>query len=391
MTLVGGIIFLVILAPGLFWLLEVILGLVPRKTGVVTSETLSSVILIPAHNEELVIDATLKSLSKELEANDHVLVIADNCGDNTAGIVRFHNMAVTERFHDTQKGKGFALAHGVAEIALRGLSPDVVVVLDADCELQAGGLARLKQAAKHSPVQGRYLLTAPKGASAKQKVSAFAIYIKNHVRLLGLARMGGSVPITGSGFAAPYKLFESADLASGEIVEDMKLGCDWANANHFTRYEPDVYVTSPLPTADADADTQRQRWEHGHVSIIRRYMPKLMKEAFKQWRLDYFVTALDMAVPPLISMVGAYGLMMLLFAIFSIKLSLILFMLLSLISLSLFVINVRAKPSFLKKDDVVGLFKFALSKFGLYRKLMSGEKSGWVKTKRDSSVDADKQ
>lgn len=390
-VLIGWTIFWLLLVPGLVWLIEVMLGIIPAREIKTSEQAVSAVILIPAHNEDQVIKATLNGLAAQLTERDQVLVIADNCSDDTANIVRECGMQVAERFHETERGKGFALAYGVAQIAKREWQPDVVIVLDADCEILAGGLAKLKLAAVASPVQGRYLLTAPEGAGPKQKVSAFAIYVKNHIRLLGLARLGGSVPITGSGFGAPYELFQGANLASGEIVEDMKLGCDWAFANHFTRYAPQVHILSPLPTNDKDADTQRQRWEHGHVSIIKRYMPRLLLAAFKRLRFDYLFTALDMAVPPLTSMVAAYGLLALLLLPLYWQASLIVFGYVFCVLLMLALVNLLAKPRLLNADDIAGLFTFAASKLTLYRKLVRGEKSGWVKTKRDSSVDADKQ
>lgn len=381
---ITGLVVAILLVPGLFWLLEVLVGLFPVKQVKQLDQNITAVILIPAHNEEQVIKSTLHSLSVQLGDGDHVLVIADNCTDKTAEVAIQCGMAVTERIHDRQRGKGFALAHGVAEIAKRNWAPQVVLVLDADCELLPEALSQLKYVAAESPVQGRYLLIAPEGAGPKQKVSAFAIYIKNHIRLLGLARLGGSVPITGSGFGAPYALFKIAELASGEIVEDMKLGCDWAFLGHFTRYAPDARILSPLPLSDKDADTQRQRWEHGHVSIIRRYMPKLLAEAAKRLRLNYLLTALDMAVPPLTSMVAAYVLMALALLLVSWLHATAVAVYIVFVMMSLVVVNCMAKPRRLTLADLWGVLSYVISKVAIYRKLVRGERSGWVKTKRDS-------
>ena len=164
-VLIGWTIFWLLLVPGLVWLIEVMLGIIPAREIKTSEQAVSAVILIPAHNEDQVIKATLNGLAAQLTERDQVLVIADNCSDDTANIVRECGMQVAERFHETERGKGFALAYGVAQIAKREWQPDVVIVLDADCEILAGGLAKLKLAAVASPVQGRYLLTAPEGYS----------------------------------------------------------------------------------------------------------------------------------------------------------------------------------------------------------------------------------
>lgn len=376
----------VLLAPGLMWLVEVSVGLFPMRPVRSFDQIISSLVLIPAHNEERVIESTLRGLSAQLTDLDRVLVVADNCSDRTADIARECGANVVERHHDYERGKGFALAHGIEQIANQHWNPDVVIVLDADCQILSGGLKCLKQAALISPVQGCYLLTSPKEAAAKQRVSEFAIYVKNHIRLLGLARLGGSVPITGSGFGAPYLLFKRAELASGEIVEDMKLGCDWAIAGHFTKYAPHVQILSPLPVTDKDADTQRERWEHGHVGIIRRYVPKLLRAALKRLRFDYLFTALDMAVPPLLSMLVMYIFLAVILLPISVSASLGVLFYLTLVAVILVMINMIAKPKPLTFYDILGVLKFVLSKFTVYRKLLVGERSGWVKTKRDDST-----
>ena len=54
-------------------------------------------VLIPAHNEQAVIGATLRTLLPTLPAGSHVLVVADNCSDSTASIARDCGADVIER------------------------------------------------------------------------------------------------------------------------------------------------------------------------------------------------------------------------------------------------------------------------------------------------------
>ncbi len=66
-------------------------------------------ILMPAHNESGVIELTLQALVPHLGPDDQVLVIADNCTDDTADVARTFPVTVIERFSETQRGKGYAL------------------------------------------------------------------------------------------------------------------------------------------------------------------------------------------------------------------------------------------------------------------------------------------
>src|SRR4051812_32126072 len=63
--------------------------------------------LIPAHNEEALLPATLANL-RQLDYPAElceVHVVADNCSDNTAELSRAGGAFVHERFHETLKGK----------------------------------------------------------------------------------------------------------------------------------------------------------------------------------------------------------------------------------------------------------------------------------------------
>ena len=56
-------------------------------------------VLIPAHNEELVLRQTLVAVMAQLSTEDRVLVVADNCSDQTAAIARDVGADVLERHH----------------------------------------------------------------------------------------------------------------------------------------------------------------------------------------------------------------------------------------------------------------------------------------------------
>ena len=54
-------------------------------------------VLIPAHNEEVVIRSTLEDLKSKLNNLGHVVVVADNCTDTTAEIASEMGATVIER------------------------------------------------------------------------------------------------------------------------------------------------------------------------------------------------------------------------------------------------------------------------------------------------------
>src|SRR5690554_469305 len=102
MILILGILLLI---PSIFFLLEVFSGIKPAKSVITSDTNKSSVILIPAHDEEDVLGRTLSSIKQELGPNDSILVIADNCSDKTADIARGFGCNVIERHDSSNRGK----------------------------------------------------------------------------------------------------------------------------------------------------------------------------------------------------------------------------------------------------------------------------------------------
>ncbi len=256
-------------------------------------------IIVPAHNEATVIGSTLEILTPVLKPQDRLIVVADNCNDATAEIARSKGATVIER-HDTEKrGKGYALDYGIKFIEPE--APDVVIIIDADCTVHPGAIARLTECvqATQRPVQANYLMTTPKSSKSSQELLAFAHLIRNLVLPLGLKRLGQSCALKGTGMAFPWDIISKANLATGHIVEDLKLGLDLAIAGHSPIFCPEAKVSSYFPQQSQATKSQRTRWEHGHLQMIRTYLPLLLKETVSQKRFDLLINALDLCVPPL--------------------------------------------------------------------------------------------
>jgi glycosyltransferase involved in cell wall biosynthesis len=71
-----------------------------------------------------------------------VLVVADNCTDETAVRAREAGALVVERRDEALRGKPRALDHGLAWLAERP-APDAVIFVDADCEVENGFVAAI--------------------------------------------------------------------------------------------------------------------------------------------------------------------------------------------------------------------------------------------------------
>lgn len=265
-------------------------------------------VLVPAHNEEAAIGETVRRTRSQLEPGDRLIVIADNCTDATAARAKAEGAEVLERFDDRNRGKGFALAHGLE--SLKSAPPELIVILDADTTLSSGSMAALRHRsmATRGPVQAVYLLELPPDAGPTAGVSAFAFLVKNLVRPLALHRLGIPCALVGTGMAIPWNLMDVKRLATGNIVEDMQLGIDLALEGHPPEFCPQARVTGTLPSGRKAAFIQRTRWEHGHLGTLLTQAPRLLGKALLGGRPALLGMAVDLSVPPLALLCLLWGL-----------------------------------------------------------------------------------
>jgi glycosyltransferase involved in cell wall biosynthesis len=262
-------------------------------------------VLMPAHNESGMIASALRSIRPQLLATDRLLVVADNCSDDTAAIATAEGAEVIERYDSARRGKGYALDFGVRY--LESAAPDIVLIVDADCQVSQGSIDVLSRlcTTTNRPVQAAYLMHAGRDAKPNMRMAEFAWLVKNLVRPAGLHRLGLPCQLMGTGMAFPRQSLSAATLATGHIVEDLKLGLDLARARTPPVFCAQALVTSDFPTSVRGIQTQRTRWEHGHLSVILNEAPLLLLEALKTRDLNLLAVALDLCVPPLALLVLA--------------------------------------------------------------------------------------
>ena len=255
---------------------------------------------MPAHQEAGQIARSAAAVMALLRACDTLLVVADNCTDDTAAIARGLGAMVIERHDPERRGKGHALEFGRKAIAAQPAfaSAEVILVVDADCRPDDDALQRLaaNAASSGAAVQGAYLLECPPDAPAIVRVSCFAFLVKNLVRQVALHRLSGAALLQGSGMAFPRALFLRTRWATGSLVEDLELGLELLLAGEAVAFEPDARFLSAASSTAGTAG-QRRRWEHGMLQVMGGFVPRLLGAGLRG-RPRLLVVALDLTVPP---------------------------------------------------------------------------------------------
>ena len=343
-------------------------------------------VLLPAHNESTGILPTLADITVQIRAGDRLLVVADNCTDDTAAVAAAAGAEVVDRNEPERKGKGYALAWGLRHLGAD--PPEIVIIIDADCRVAEGVFDRLAEAcaATHRPVQALDLMTAPNGSSINVKVAEFAWRVKNWVRPLGLRALGLPCQLMGTGMALPWDVISSAHLASGSIVEDLKLGLDLTLAGNPPIFCPFPGVSSDFPLTVEGTQRQRLRWEQGHIKAIVTMVPRLIFLAIVRADLNLLALALDAAVPPL-SLLAMLVMVMLAVAttatLLGISSAAIFVSSASCVGLisGVFLAWLKYGRDILPRGSILLIFLYACRKIPLYSKILS-RNSEWTRTDR---------
>jgi cellulose synthase/poly-beta-1,6-N-acetylglucosamine synthase-like glycosyltransferase len=259
------------------------------------------VVLIPAHDEQDGIQATLASLASCRYPVDRrrMIVIADNCTDATADCARRVGVEVWERDDRARVGKGFALEWALQRLQAGDDDFDVVVILDADCLASPNMLRAMEVRMCYgaSAVQVSYVVGNPDASHASAlRFAAFALM--NTVRPMGKQRLGLSCGLFGTGMAFTRELLRREPWNAAGLAEDGEYHIRLVEAGERAEFISDAWVSSAMPTSLDRSASQQARWEDGKLQLIRRYSPRLVALGLARRDMVRLHAGLEYLVPP---------------------------------------------------------------------------------------------
>ncbi len=386
LLLVGGI----LIVPCFVFFVECFAAFVSRKSNVELTDVdrPKTTVLIPAHNEAEQIVEVLEVLQQQVTEQDEIIVIADNCHDNTAELAKSKGVTVLERENLNDRGKGYALDYAMQQI--KDNPPEVLVILDGDCIIEPNTIKNItcKAIATGRPVQSTYLMEQPENPSLKDNVSMFSIKVKNLVRLLGLNRLGWHCLLTGSGMAFPWSLINRVSLAGSKTTDDMQLTVDLALAGSTPIFCENAFVVGRL-MKDKAAQSQRSRWEHGHLEMIMVEVPRLLKAFITTGNFAALGLALDIFIPPLSLLVMTWIVsatiiwLGVIFGGVSITPAILISIAGGFLMAGVLLAWSRFGRSDLSFRNLIAIPFYILGKIPIYLKFLVKPQSRWLKTERD--------
>lgn len=255
--------------------------------------------VVPAHNESAGIGSTVESLlgvdyPKELF---EVLVVADNCQDDTAEQARKAGATVLER-HDTERrGKGYALHLAFSQLPAE---VDAAVVIDADTLVSPNILRAFAARRDRGAVamQADYAVRNP-NAGWRTRLIAIAFGAFHIVRSRARERLGLSCGLRGNGMCFSTALLSEVPHDAFSVVEDVEYGIRLGEAGHRVWYADEAHVYGEMVSSAAAASSQRRRWEEGRRDLVKRNAFRLLRAGFSKPDRVLLDLSFDLLIPPL--------------------------------------------------------------------------------------------
>ncbi len=274
-----------------------------HRPSVTSSRSQRFAFVVPAHNEENGIGATVASLLAvdwPRESVD-IIVVADNCSDGTATVARAAGATVLVRHNAELRGKGYALELGFAHVLKETLA-DAVVVVDADTVVSPNLLVAFASRI----AEGALAMQAEYGvsnieASWRTELMALALAMFHTLRSNARERLGLSAGLRGNGMCFTRACLERFPQKAYGLVEDVEQGLALGRGAVRVVAVVDAHVLGEMVSGGQASESQRRRWEEGRKKLKSEVLPGVLRDAVKTRSVMLLDLALDLLVPPLSS------------------------------------------------------------------------------------------
>lgn len=227
-------------------------------------------IVVPAHNEEKGLAATISSLH-ELDYPGHlfdIFVVADNCTDRTAEVAKNLGVLCLERVDSDRRGKGYALSFAFDALLAEGF--DAIVVVDADNVMSANFLRAMDVRLHNgqSVIQSRNTVKNSL-ESALTWMLAVGNAIENTLYSLGKENLNLSCPLRGTGMCLSSIILRKIPWDASSVAEDTEYGLSLIRVGQRVHFASEAEVLSDAPVNFEMLAAQRIRWASGNMGLAK--------------------------------------------------------------------------------------------------------------------------
>ena len=233
--------------------------------------------LVPAHDEEILIQSCVRSLMRLRYPAQRFspVVIADNCTDRTAELARAAGAQCLERQDRKLPGKPRAIAWALTQLPVGEF--DSVIIIDADTVVDPGFGLALAQAAPvtRKAFQAYFDVRNPADSPLTQMATVLAAANYRFVYSMK-RRVGLNAPLMGNGMCLGTEVLATYGWKAFTMAED------WELYALYTMEGVPIETVEPARLYAEEArslrqsSSQRQRWTAGKLTVLGRLIGRLL-------------------------------------------------------------------------------------------------------------------
>ncbi len=275
LSILNYAVIIVIALPIVLQVLYILLAFVPKKVFPKSERKGRIAYLIPAHDEEEVIGATVRRLLSEQDYPRElfdVIVVAHNCTDGTARIAREAGAIVLElNDPDPAHRKAlYPLRHGIEHILAEG-KYDFVVHLDADNGINPAFSSLMNDAYQAGvdlarPYEAALNATANFYTKASAMLYSFDSRYGSRVR----ERLHLAAHVNGSGAMMSVRMLEKCGYDCETVCDDAEFNLNRLYDGYKGHFVEDAVVYEDMPASFHDTLVRNRRMGSSVLDLFKK-------------------------------------------------------------------------------------------------------------------------